>query len=561
MTTKALLVSYIILSILFGALNAEEVYLSSNDYSATSCSGVWSKEAIPGGSQPYVKVSVGGESLGKVSMLIYEWNDFDKLGVYDKQLKETVYVCDQSAVSHKLCKSSEIGQFLTNVPSDQVNSTSIFTPTFEMGGNNTEMALYKINYTGYYCVALVPAGNSNSTRFEAWVEWRFPYGELPATDYPKLLLYGALACVYTAVGIFWAIQSYRNWSDILPVQHFLSATIFYLIVEMAFNFGFWEAYNQTGQTSYGLLALVALLNAGRTSMSFFMLLIVCMGYSVVKPTLGSAMKKCIILACTHFFFGVVYTLGTMLLSPETAGLLILLVIFPLSITMTIFYVWTLNSITSTIHSLELRKQHVKVTMYKRLYRLLLFSVIAVVTIFILNMFAFSGRMAIDWAAKNWKYRWIMLDGLLNILYFIVFFVIVILWRPTSNNARYGLMQISQDEEEALDLEERLRQVEDPENNVSSTGVTHNRERHHVEDDTAIFELGGELTDEEEDHQPITKNVELSDFQNKNNNKSGYHRSGRKEEQSALLHVDQDEEDDDEHIDDSERAGLTKNARK
>lgn len=64
----------------------------------------------------------------------------------------------------------------------------------------------------------------------------------------------------------------------------MSAAIFYLIVEMAFNFGFWEAYNQTGKTcknflykflknrlltvyyllAYGLLALVALLNAGRT---------------------------------------------------------------------------------------------------------------------------------------------------------------------------------------------------------------------------------------------------------------------------------------------------------
>lgn len=265
------------------------------------------------------------------------------------------------------------------------------------------------------------------------------------------------------------------------------------------------------------------------------------------------MKKCIILACTHFFFGVIYTLGTMLLSPETAGLLILLVIFPLSITMTIFYVWTLNSITGTIRDLELRKQHVKVVMYKRLYRLLLFSVLAVIAIFIINMFAFSGRMAIDWAANNWKYRWVMLDGLLNVLYFIVFLIIVILWRPTSNNARYGLMQISQDEEEALDLEERLRRAEDQEahqggrSNPNGLGGV-NANHRGIDDDTAIFELGGELTDEEDehDHQPITKNVELSDLSAKKTAGSGYHnpKGGKGGEQSALLHVDQDEEDDD-----------------
>jgi hypothetical protein len=246
------------------------------------------------------------------------------------------------------------------------------------------------------------------------------------------------------------------------------------------------------------------------------------------------MKKCVILASAHFFFGVIYTLGTMLLSPETAGLLILLVIFPLSITMTIFYVWTLNSITNTIHDLELRKQHVKVVMYKRLYRLLLFSVIAVISIFILNMFAFSGRMEIDWAAKNWKYRWIMLDGLLNILYFIVFLVIIILWRPTSNNARYGLMQISQDEEEALDLEERLRRAEGHQNNDGEI-------QRRLDDESAIFGLGGELSDDEEDHRPIS-NVELSNMTRKSEERKPNTRSNGRGEQSALLQVDQDDDD-------------------
>lgn len=34
-----------------------------------------------------------------------------------------------------------------------------------------------------------------------------------------------------------------------------------------------------------------------------------------RPSLGATMKKCVVLACTHFFFGVVYSLGVMLLDP------------------------------------------------------------------------------------------------------------------------------------------------------------------------------------------------------------------------------------------------------
>jgi hypothetical protein len=104
--------------------------------------------------------------------------------------QKVIYVCDQLAVSHKLCKTSEIGQFITNLPADKKNSSSILTSSMLMTGNQAEMALYKVDYTGYYCVALVPAAGKedNGTYFEAWVEWRFPYGELPAADYPKLLV-------------------------------------------------------------------------------------------------------------------------------------------------------------------------------------------------------------------------------------------------------------------------------------------------------------------------------------------------------------------------------------
>jgi hypothetical protein len=31
-------------------------------------------------------------------------------------------------------------------------------------------------------------------------------------------LYGAFAAMYLIVGLLWGVQSYRNWSDILPVQ-------------------------------------------------------------------------------------------------------------------------------------------------------------------------------------------------------------------------------------------------------------------------------------------------------------------------------------------------------
>lgn len=50
-------------------------------------------------------------------------------------------------------------------------------------------------------------------------------------------------------------------------------------------------------------SLVAILDAGRNSMSFFMLLVVSLGLSVVRESLGRTMLKCQILAGLHFLFG------------------------------------------------------------------------------------------------------------------------------------------------------------------------------------------------------------------------------------------------------------------
>lgn len=68
-----------------------------------------------------------------------------------------------------------------------------------------------------------------------------------------------------------------------------------------------------------LLIIVGILNAARNSFSFFLLLIVCMGYGVVKPTLGRTMIYVRWLAGAHFVFGLVYSITSLLISPENAG--------------------------------------------------------------------------------------------------------------------------------------------------------------------------------------------------------------------------------------------------
>lgn len=58
-----------------------------------------------------------------------------------------------------------------------------------------------------------------------------------------------------------------------------------------------------GTASTVFLFVVAILDAGRNSLSFFMLLVVSLGLSVVRDDLGPTMRKAQVLSAAHFIFG------------------------------------------------------------------------------------------------------------------------------------------------------------------------------------------------------------------------------------------------------------------
>jgi len=90
-----------------------------------------------------------------------------------------------------------------------------------------------------------------------------------------------------------------------PMQYYISGTIVFLIIEMVAQFGYYRYINKHGggASSLAFLFVIAILNAARNSLSFFLLSIVCMGLSVVTQSLGGVMNKIRVLTAFHFVFG------------------------------------------------------------------------------------------------------------------------------------------------------------------------------------------------------------------------------------------------------------------
>lgn len=358
---------------------------------------------------------------------------------------QRAYLCNDENVSKNLCNSTHLDEWILADNSDSLSKNYIRTAAIHLkepkainypvaSTDQKKMALK----TGYYCVAT--ASNNPAVKYEAIVTFRNAYGELPAAQIAKLPFYGGITIVYAVIGIFWGFLYVQNRHDILAVQNYITAIIVFLVLEMLMTWGFYDYQNRHGNNvgAKALMIIVAVLNAFRNSFSFFLLLIVCMGYGVVKPSLGKTMTIVRWLAVAHFVFGVIYAVASLTVRPDDAGPLVLLVILPLSATLTAFYIWTLNSLNLTMKDLMERKQHVKANMYKKLWWCILGSIIVIFGFFFINSFTFAGASRADFAPTHWQTRWFVLDGWLNLVYLGDVCFVAYMWRPTANNRRFAM---------------------------------------------------------------------------------------------------------------------------
>ena len=208
--------------------------------------------------------------------------------------------------------------------------------------NYAEPIIYPVPKTGYYCVAIIPLTVSDQTgkrlserastdvpahpTYAGTILFRNVFnGQLPAAEYPKVNFYLGLTLAYVVFAAAWGYLCFRHMSDLLPIQYYVSMLAGFLVIEMLANWGEWLSMtlcvptligrlgyyryinaHGTGVSTTAFLVVATILDAGRNALSFFLLLVVSLGLSVVRESLGPVMNRARILTGLHFSFGGVF---------------------------------------------------------------------------------------------------------------------------------------------------------------------------------------------------------------------------------------------------------------
>lgn len=106
-------------------------------------------------------------------------------------------ICDDDAVQHGLCEESNVGEYILSSDAKEKAGNTILTQAVHI--NSAQPINYPITKTGYFCIA---AYGYSAPTFTGVVEFREAYGELPATQIPKLPFYGGITILYAVIVVY-----------------------------------------------------------------------------------------------------------------------------------------------------------------------------------------------------------------------------------------------------------------------------------------------------------------------------------------------------------------------
>ncbi|ALC37971.1 CG17660 [Drosophila busckii] len=304
--------------------------------------------------------------------------------------------------------------------------------------NIAEDGIYKID------LSIQSAQPEQKFRASVSIEYLGPHGYISARDWPLLPFYLSMCFVYVVFGIIWLIVSFAQWRDLLRIQFWIGGVILLGMLEKAFFYAEYQTANTTGHPVQHAELVAEFVSCAKRTLARMLVIIMSLGFGIVKPRLGPMLHRVVgvgaiyfILACVEAYMRITKDIT------ERSDLWVAAI--PLGVLDTSIIWWIFNSLVQTTRTLRLRRNMVKLTLYKHFTKTLIFAVIASV---IFMLFALRLHNTQN-CTPGWHDSWLN-TAFWHMLFSLLLLVIMILWRPTNNNQRYAftpLLDNPEDEDE------------------------------------------------------------------------------------------------------------------
>ena len=197
-----------------------------------------------------------------------------------------------------------------------------------------------------------------------------------------------------------------HWRDLLRIQFWIGGVIFLGMLEKAMFYGEFQNINSTGKSTKGLILIAEIVSCAKRTLARMLVIIVSLGFGIVKPRLGPTLHRVVgigglyfALASTEAYLRVMQpkndvSTGTLLPGIPLAVIdrLVLSYSYKNINTSFIFTVnsvliqiftfvssicwWVFSALVQTTRTLRLRRNVVKLSLYRHFTHVLIFAVLS-----------------------------------------------------------------------------------------------------------------------------------------------------------------------------------------
>uniref|UniRef100_A0A673WK13 Zgc:162698 n=1 Tax=Salmo trutta TaxID=8032 RepID=A0A673WK13_SALTR len=244
----------------------------------------------------------------------------------------------------------------------------------------------------------------------------------------------------------WPLMIVTSLHVLLRIQFWIGGVIFLGMLEKAVYYAEFQSIRYDGLSVQGAVVFAEVLSAVKRTLARVLVIIASLGYGIVKPRLGALLHRVVGVGLLYLIFSVVE--GILRVNSGQGGSSRLLCDIVLALTDSSNHIFI--SLAQTMKLLRLRRNVVKLSLYRHFTNTLIFAVIASV-IFIIwttKTFKFSK------CQSDWKELWIE-DAFWRFLFSTILLVIMFLWRPSANNQRYAFSPLGDDESDDEEKEQLM----------------------------------------------------------------------------------------------------------
>ncbi|CAN6469458.1 unnamed protein product [Victoria cruziana] len=306
------------------------------------------------------------QRTGRIEAIIVEIKDRERIG--GAYLNSDAICCTTELSKEGSCKRGEV--IIQRNPANPEWPKRI--ATFFSGADeeaNMATETIEIDRTGmYYLYFMFCEPQLQGTVIYGKTIWRNPTGYLPGKMAPLMTFYSFMSLAYLILGLIWFLQFVRFWKDILQLQYYITVVIALGMFEMALLYFEFANFNSTGIRPIGITVWAVTFTAVKKTVSRLLLLVVSMGYGVVRPTLGGITSRVALLGFIYFVASetleIIENVGNI---DDFSRKVRLFLVLPVAVLDACFILWIFSSLSRTLEKLQVLLDFERLLLHLMLY--------------------------------------------------------------------------------------------------------------------------------------------------------------------------------------------------